>query len=802
MFLADQNKEVDQPDSTIDSENSSNDNTNSKKEDEILNPFNCDKEADQPDSTIDSENSSNDNTNSKKEDEILNPFHCDKEADDCIDIRTKDGETVLVSYPMLVYMSDKFENLIKGDADTEQTGKRRFIVAIEFTTECIIKSISFHFPRFDSCQSKFSDPNYLRQLLTICREWSLTVFKKDLECHIMKVLKPILEFKNLTAGQLTLLQLADKFELADVVNTVLSNVKGVSFKYTDVPGSEFEKLGKDVKYEILKMVCMAMEERPTLFTPGKSTNQSLKEIRLEDYTCTKDDPTAKTTEPSVTELKSIFNFLDFIVYEDRVVDLCPKNKFKSSSRNDYTDDSSVIKNFSTRRTPADVKLVMSDGELFINPYILTSNSPVFEKMLSDVKKSVDEDASVLTMQWKSVKEIGMILKYLTTRQSITDDMNLETLASLCQEYRIDWLLKKIEEFIEEKTVSFSPISTEKLLKYLKIASIYGFEKAMEKIVQKVDKSFITLQMYEEFTWLNTSVKILLARKRLWEILPKDERDIIMNTNEITMLSVLADFKQEKFSFEKPFDNSASLSNRTTPLEIKKSKSKKKSKTGNFRATTSSSGGEMFGATTSGSGSGLFGASTSGSGGGLFGTTTSSSGGGLFGTSTSSSGGGLFGATTSGSGGGLFGTTTSGSGGGLFGTTTTTSSGGGLFGTTRTSSGSGLFGASTSGSGGGLFGATTSGSGGGLFGTSTSSSGVGLFGTKTTGSVGGMFGTTTTSSGGGLFGAKTPGSGGGLFGTSTSSSGGGLFTTTTTSSGGGLFVAKTSSSGGGLFGSST
>ena len=151
---------------------------------------------------------------------------------------------------------------------------------------------------------------------------------------------------------------------------------------------------------------------------------------------------------------------------------------------------------------------------------------------------------------------------------ITDNIDLETLASLCQEYKIDWLLKKIEKFVENVPLMFSSC-TEKLLKYLKLSSLYGFQKAMEKLVQVIDESFITLQMYEEFTWLNTSAKILLARKRLWKMLPHNEREKVMNTNGFALLSVFGDFKQEEFNFESPeqpifaFDSKDNPENRSS-----------------------------------------------------------------------------------------------------------------------------------------------------------------------------------------------------------------------------------------------
>ena len=126
------------------------------------------------------------------------------------------------------------------------------------------------------------------------------------------------------------------------------------------------------------------------------------------------------------------------------------------------------------------------------------------------------------------------------------------MASLCHEYKIDWLLKKIENYIEKVTPMTYSTNVGQLLRYLKLASLYGFDKAMEKLVQLIDESFITLQMHEEFTRLNTSVKILLARRRLWSLLGSaGEREKMVNTSGIALLSVFADSKQEPFKFEDP-----------------------------------------------------------------------------------------------------------------------------------------------------------------------------------------------------------------------------------------------------------
>ena len=55
-------------------------------------------------------------------------------------------------------------------------------------------------------------------------------------------------------------------------------VKSVGFKYSDVVGYDFEKLTRDVKYEILKMICLHQVRSACMpwTGPGKNTNQKFK----------------------------------------------------------------------------------------------------------------------------------------------------------------------------------------------------------------------------------------------------------------------------------------------------------------------------------------------------------------------------------------------------------------------------------------------------------------------------------------------------------------------------------------------
>ena len=76
--------------------------------------------------------------------ETINPFDCqDQDVDSLVKIKTKDQKIILIDYMMLMFISDGFENII------ENREEQKFIDGSEFSSENIIKTISFHLPRFN-----------------------------------------------------------------------------------------------------------------------------------------------------------------------------------------------------------------------------------------------------------------------------------------------------------------------------------------------------------------------------------------------------------------------------------------------------------------------------------------------------------------------------------------------------------------------------------------------------------------------------------------------------------------------------
>ena len=120
------------------------------------------------------------------------------------------------------------------------------------------------------------------------------------------------------------------------------------------------------------------------------------------------------TTNKLMEMKSIFNFFDFLVYEDRVNDMCPKNDFRAAFKENQQQiyQKWSIDEFAMKQKSTDVKLVLKDGELFVDSYVLITNSPIFEKILQKGDEN-EKGTKIVTLQWKSVQEIVMLLTFLT-----------------------------------------------------------------------------------------------------------------------------------------------------------------------------------------------------------------------------------------------------------------------------------------------------------------------------------------------------------------------------------------------------
>ena len=134
------------------------------------------------------------------------------------------------------------------------------------------------------------------------------------------------------------------------------------------------------------------------------------------------------------------------------------------------------------------------------------------------------------------------------------------LASICQEYQVQWIIDKIGCYVTEK-VNFDDETYQSQLRFLKLACMIEKEETIEELIQVLNEPFQVLKMTEEFTCLNTSTKILIARKCLFELGNKKfkimsyspeklaEFQLLTNENGCGLLSILKEYSQIEFTFE-------------------------------------------------------------------------------------------------------------------------------------------------------------------------------------------------------------------------------------------------------------
>lgn len=131
---------------------------------------------------------------------------------------------------------------------------------------------------------------------------------------------------------------------------------------------------------------------------------------------------------------------------------------------------------------------------------------------------------------------------------------LSVLATLCKEFDVEWIKEKIKNYLEKiETRPGIGLTSKYLLSNLEIASKMEFNEATTNLVNQLDESFIYIQMYPEFSALDTKGKILIARKRLWFLMnfvDNTTKDLLLNNETAGLLSILKDFKQKPISFAK------------------------------------------------------------------------------------------------------------------------------------------------------------------------------------------------------------------------------------------------------------
>ena len=208
------------------------------------------------------------------------------------------------------------------------------------------------------------DSSNFDELLLLCDKWDLSSFKKHIQDYfINNHIHGIRNIRVLTQQHFRLLVLADKYNLSEFCHSMLNQAQGIDdgcFKpYSEIGGSRFEsyweKARLELQYEILKIFAIT---------------------GFQKY------PECTMVEVGVMELNAIFNFLDLILYEDKVLDHSSKTLYqKETSAGNSCSDVKRPKRTSIHKMcifeDDDVIVKVDEHNIYMNSITLTVNSPVF-----------------------------------------------------------------------------------------------------------------------------------------------------------------------------------------------------------------------------------------------------------------------------------------------------------------------------------------------------------------------------------------------------------------------------------------
>lgn len=133
-------------------------------------------------------------------------------------------------------------------------------------------------------------------------------------------------------------------------------------------------------------------------------------------------------------------------------------------------------------------------------------------------------------------------------------MDIFALTMLAQEYQVNWLLEKINIYLNEFSIGKNT-PVKKLLPYVQLGSDMGWKDVERRFLNICRiESFIELQTYSEFSCLEIRLQILLVRLRLWCLMDtenattefKNLRKKLLNEEHTGMLYILEKCDQESF----------------------------------------------------------------------------------------------------------------------------------------------------------------------------------------------------------------------------------------------------------------
>ena len=194
--------------------------------------------------------------------------------------------------------------------------------------------------------------------------------------------------------------IAHEFELYPFIHAIMER-KTPLYNLNFIKTSSFKGLDRDLRFEILKNTISR-----------KLKTRWCHVFELPEFHCNLE----------ILELQIIFTFLDFIVYENRSSDSAPKKSFLVSPTNatmkSLEESAGRFISYS-KDSPDCVTLIVENQEIYVNSYLLTTNSPVFEAMLTSTSFKEGQSKRI-KLPGKKYTEILFFLHYLQTPQDIRD----------------------------------------------------------------------------------------------------------------------------------------------------------------------------------------------------------------------------------------------------------------------------------------------------------------------------------------------------------------------------------------------
>ncbi|KAK7502168.1 hypothetical protein BaRGS_00006532 [Batillaria attramentaria] len=178
----------------------------------------------------------------------------------------------------------------------------------------------------------------------------------------------------------------------------------------------------------------------------------------------------------------------------------------------------VANPFSAADPISDLALVVEGKKLHVHKMILATSSPVFKAMFfpeSSTDCKGKDAATELPLPGKNYDDVVNFLLQLYPKYNITSritDKNLEEVMALADEYQVDFVLDKCEEFIQ---LSLSEeLTVDKKLKYLWLCVTHRRRKYRDSIVVYIiDENLKDLRRSRYFWLLPKAEQNFIIRKR-------------------------------------------------------------------------------------------------------------------------------------------------------------------------------------------------------------------------------------------------------------------------------------------------